>query len=83
MSADEADCHTLCAADCDSRWNTVTGTLGDDPSLLDGTTSTAIQDNTSEWSSDEPPAAWIGDDKAHQVFVNAYFDFLNESNWTP
>ena len=57
--------------------------MGDDPSPLGGTTSTAIQDKDSEWSSDEPPAEWIGDYKAHQVFANAYFDFLNESNWTP
>ncbi len=57
--------------------------MGDDPSPLGGTTSTAVQDKNSEWSSDEPPAEWIGDYKAHQVFANAYVDFINESNWTP
>ena len=57
--------------------------MGDDTSPLGGTTSTALQGKNSEWSSDEPPFEWIGDYKAHQIFANAYYDFLNESNWTP
>ena len=57
--------------------------MGDDTSPLGGTTSTALQGKNSEWSSDEPPFERIGDYKAHQIFANAYYDFLNESNWTP
>ena len=57
--------------------------MGDDTSPVGGTTSTALQSKNSEWSSDEPPFERIGDYKAHQIFANAYYDFLNESNWTP
>lgn len=57
--------------------------MGDDTSPLGGTTSTAIEGKTSEWSTEQPPHEWIGDFSAHQVFANAYYDFLNDSNWTP
>ena len=56
---------------------------GDDSSPVGGTTSAALQGKTSEWSTDEPPHEWIGDFTAHQVFANAYYDFLNDTNWTP
>ena len=57
--------------------------LGDDTSPLGGTTSTAIEGKSSEWSSDEPPHEWIGDYAAHQFFANANYDFRNASSWTP
>ena len=57
--------------------------MGDDTSPLGGTTSTAIEGKTSEWSTDVPPHEWIGDFSAHQFFANAYYDFLNDTSWTP
>ena len=57
--------------------------MGDDTSPLGSTTSTAIEGKTSEWNVHEPPEEWIGDFNAHQVFANAYYDFLNDSPWTP
>lgn len=46
-------------------------------------TSTVLQTKTSEWSTEHPPFEWIGEYKAHQVFANVYYDFLNDSRWTP
>ena len=57
--------------------------VGNATSPLGGTTSTAIEGKTSEWSTDEPPYEWIGDYAAQQFFVNAYIDFRNASSWTP
>ena len=37
----------------------------------------------SEWSTLDPPSERISDFSAHQFFVNAYYDFLNNSRWTP
>ena len=36
-----------------------------------------------EWSELDPPSERISDFSAHQFFVNAYYDFLNNSRWTP
>ena len=36
-----------------------------------------------EWSRLDPPSERISDFSAHQFFVNAYYDFLNNSRWTP
>ena len=36
-----------------------------------------------KWSHDQPPREWIRDYAAHQIFANAYYDFPNESPWTP
>ena len=36
-----------------------------------------------EWSTLDPPSERISDFSAHQFFVNAYYDFLNNSRWTP
>lgn len=47
------------------------------------TTSTALRDKTSEWSTDEPPYEWIGDYTVRQAFANVYYDFRNGSRWTP
>ena len=57
--------------------------MGDDAAPVGGTTSAALEDKGSEWSSVVPPGEWIGDYGAHQLFANAYFDFLNGSDWTP
>ncbi|MDE2752086.1 MAG: outer membrane beta-barrel protein [Gemmatimonadota bacterium] len=57
--------------------------MGDDSAPVGGTTSAALQGKGSEWSSVVPPGEWIGDYGAHQLFANAYFDFVNGSDWTP
>lgn len=36
-----------------------------------------------ETSDIDPPSERISDFSAHQFFVNAYYDFLNNSRWTP
>lgn len=46
-------------------------------------TSTVLQTKTSEWSTEQPPFEWIGEYTAHQVFANVYYDFRNDSRWTP
>ena len=57
--------------------------MGDDTRPYAGTTDPESLSKISEWSTDEPPHQWIGDFTAHQVFANAYYDFLNDSSWTP
>ncbi len=57
--------------------------MGHDTVPLGGTTSAALQSKTSEWSTDQPPTQELGDYSAHQVFANVYYDFLNDSAWTP
>ena len=32
---------------------------------------------------DQPPREWIRGYAAHQIFANLYYDFPNESPWTP
>lgn len=53
---------------------------GDDSSLLPGTTD-VTRDKGREWL--QPPSASISDFQANQFFVNAYYDFRNDSPWTP
>ena len=53
---------------------------GDDSSLLPGTTDLTREKNR-EWL--RPPSASISDFQANQFFVNAYYDFRNDSPWTP
>ncbi|MCY4612370.1 MAG: outer membrane beta-barrel protein [Nitrospira sp.] len=36
-----------------------------------------------EVSEIDPPSERVSDFSAHQFFVNAYYDFLNDSRWTP
>lgn len=43
----------------------------------------ALQSKSSEVSALDPPSEHISDFSAHQFFVNAYYDFLNDSRWTP
>ena len=57
--------------------------LGSAESPVGGTTSTALLTKTSEWSTEQPPFEWIGEYTVHQVFANVYYDFLNDSRWTP
>ena len=57
--------------------------MGDDTQPIGGTTSASLLDKNSEWSTDHPPHEWIGDFRAHQFFANVYYDFLNDSRWTP
>ena len=53
---------------------------GDDSSLLPGTTD-VTRGKGREWL--QPPSASISDFQANQLFVNAYYDFRNDSPWTP
>lgn len=53
---------------------------GDDSSLLPGTTD-VTRGKGREWL--RPPSASISDFQANQLFVNAYYDFRNDSPWTP
>ena len=43
----------------------------------------ALQSKNSEVSTLDPPSEHVSDFSAHQFFVNAYYDFLNNSRWTP
>lgn len=43
----------------------------------------ALQSKSSEVSTLDPPSEQISDFSAHQFFLNAYYDFLNSSRWTP
>ncbi len=51
-----------------------------DSSLLPGTTD-VTRGKGREWL--EPPSASISDFQANQLFLNAYYDFRNDSPWTP
>ena len=53
---------------------------GDDSSLLPGTTD-VTRGKGREWL--QPPSAGISDFQANQLFLNAYYDFRNDSPWTP
>jgi len=54
---------------------------GDDVQPLGGTESAALVDKNPEWAN--AVEEWVGDHHAHQVFANAYYDFANDSRWTP
>lgn len=43
----------------------------------------ALQSKTSEVSTIQPPSERISDFNSRQFFLNAYYDFLNDSRWTP
>ena len=43
----------------------------------------ALADKNDEVGALDPPSEHISDFSAHQFFVNAYYDFLNDSRWTP
>ena len=44
---------------------------------------TALQSKASEVSALEPPSESISDFNSREFFLNAYYDFLNDSRWTP
>ena len=43
----------------------------------------ALVSKNEEVSTLDPPSEHLSDFSAHQFFVNAYYDFLNTSRWTP
>ena len=51
--------------------------------LVESTTNQAVVSKASEWSNVYPPTETISDYRAHQVFANVYYDFRNNSPWTP
>lgn len=57
---------------------------GNDASpLVESTANEAVVSKASEWSSVYPPTETISGYRAHQVFANVYYDFSNDSPWTP
>lgn len=57
---------------------------GGDSSMFQGAGGNqALRSKDSEWNSTDPPSERISDFIAHQFFVNAYYDVLNDSRWTP
>ena len=61
----------------------LTRSQGPATAAVGATTDVALQGKDTEWSDDQPPREWIRDYTAHQIFANAYYDFPNESPWTP
>ena len=60
------------------------GTQGGDVSpLIESTTNQAVVSKALEWSPASPPTESISNYRVHQVFANLYFDFPNDSRWTP
>ena len=43
----------------------------------------ALASKVDEWTTSERPSERVSDFRAHQFFVNAYYDFLGDSAWTP
>ena len=56
---------------------------GSAESPIGGTTSAVLPTKSSEWSTEQPPYEWVGEYTVHQVFANVYYDFRNDSRWTP
>ena len=44
---------------------------------------TVLAGKSTEWSENSLPSERISDFSAHQFFLNAYYDFMNASRWTP
>ena len=61
----------------------LTRSQGPATAAVGATTNVVLQGKDTEWSDDQPPREWIRDYAAHQIFANAYYDFPNESPWTP
>lgn len=57
--------------------------FGSDDAPIGGTTSSALQTKGSEWSSDYPPSAWLGEYNLNQFFANVFWDYRSASKWTP
>lgn len=57
---------------------------GNDTSpLIESTTNQAVISKASEWSNVYPPIETVSGYRAHQIFANAWYDFSNNSPWTP
>ena len=57
---------------------------GDDASLIiASSTNQAVVSKASEWSPVYPPTEVVSSYRAHQFFANLYYDFANDSRWTP
>ena len=56
---------------------------GDVSPLIESTTNQAVVSKALEWSPAAPPTESISNYRVHQVFANLYFDFPNDSRWTP
>ena len=54
---------------------------GDSSVLPPARGNVVTQAKNKEWSA--PPSARLSDSHGHHVFLNAYYDFLNASRWTP
>ena len=61
----------------------LTRSQGPATAAVGATTNVVLQGKDTEWSDDQPPREWIRDYAAHQIFANLYYDFPNESPWTP
>ena len=61
----------------------LTRSQGSATAAVGATTNVVLQGKDTEWSDDQPPREWIRDYAAHQIFANVYYDFPNESPWTP
>lgn len=56
---------------------------GDVSPLIESATNQAVVSKSLEWSPVSPPTESISNYRVHQVFANLYFDFPNDSRWTP
>ena len=61
----------------------LTRSQGPATAAVGATTNAVLQGKDTEWSDDQPPREWIRGYAAHQIFANVYYDFPNESPWTP
>ena len=56
---------------------------GDVSSLIESTTNQAVVSKALEWSPVSRPTESISNYRVHQIFANVYYDFANDSRWTP
>ena len=56
---------------------------GDVSPIIESSTNQAVISKALEWSPVSPPTESISNYRAHQVFANLYYDFANDSRWTP
>lgn len=56
---------------------------GDGSPLIEAASNQAVVSKALEWSPISPPTESISNFRAHQFFVNIYYDFPNDSRWTP
>lgn len=56
---------------------------GDVSPLIEAASNQAVVSKALEWSPVSPPTESISNYRVHQVFANFYYDFPNESRWTP